>query len=150
MGRRNLPAAVHVNAHVALLVSDVDFRTPHVHSLDPTLGESFRAVIRKMDGHLVHVPDEVKIAMGSTTTWTSPHHEFEGGVIVLLVVEDRRRLVHDVGHRHGDPLLSPSKIPLQELNLDAVELPLGPLAYGLALAKGSLELGALLVPPDKG
>jgi len=38
---------------------------------------------------------------------------------------------------------------VQELPLDAVELPLGPLAYGLALAKGSLELGALLVPPDK-
>jgi len=55
-----------------------------------------------------------------------------------------------VGHRHGDPLLLPSKIPLQELLLDAVELPLGPLAYGLALAEGSLELGALLVPPDKG
>jgi len=43
----------------------------------------------------------------------------------------------------------PSKNPLQELLLDAVELSLGPLAYGLALAEGSLELGALLVPPDK-
>ncbi len=64
-------------------------------------------------------------------------------------VEDRRRLVHDVGHRHGNPLLSPSKNPQQELLLDAVELPLGPLAYGLALAEGSLEPGALLVPLDK-
>ncbi len=38
---------------------------------------------------------------------------------------------------------------MQKLLLDAVELLLGPLAYGLALAKGSFELGALLVPPDK-
>ena len=49
-------------------------RLPQVHSLDPMLGESTQAVIQKIDGHLVHVPDEVRIAMGSTKTWTSPHH----------------------------------------------------------------------------
>ena len=58
--------------------------------------------------------------------------------VLLQVGEDRRRLVHDVGHRHGDPLLSSSKNPLQQFLLDAVELPNGPIAYGLFMPREAL------------
>ena len=40
--------------------------------------------------------------------------------VLLLVLEDGGRLVHDVGHRHGNPLLAASKDPLKKLPPDAV------------------------------
>ena len=174
--------------------SRVGRRLPHVHSLDPTLGKSFRAVIRKMNGRLVNVPDPSRITMGSTKAWTCPRHErrrllrhlcwqlrclirlcsmYEvefckesghgcqarieaivlkgqrGAIVLVLAGEDRRRLVHDVGHHHGNPLLLSSKNPLQEIVLDAVELPNRPIAYGLACTKGILKPGALTVPSDE-
>jgi len=54
-----------------------------------------------------------------------------------------------VGHRHGDPLLSSSKNPLQQFLLDAVELPNGPIAYGILRAEGSLVPVALIGPSDE-
>jgi hypothetical protein len=42
----------------------------------------------------------------------------EGGL--LLVPEGGGWLVHDVGHRHGNPLLEASKDPLSKLLPDAV------------------------------
>jgi hypothetical protein len=63
--------------------------------------------------------------------------------------EDGGCLVHNVGHRHGNPLLAAREDPLKEIVPDAVNLPDGSLANGLLPPKGGSQTGMSLLPPDK-